>query len=37
MQYRLHVYGRIYRKIAYLDIQMTKDISLEELGEKEGK
>lgn len=36
MQYRLHVYGRIYRKVAYLDTQMPKETSLAQLAENEG-
>lgn len=35
MQYRLHVYGRIYRKGAFLDTRMTKETSLDQLVEKE--
>lgn len=31
MQYRLHVYGRIYGKVAFLDTQMTKETSLDQL------
>lgn len=34
MQYRLHVYGRLYRKVAYLDTQMTKETGLDQLVEK---
>lgn len=36
MQYRLHVYGRIYRKVAYLDTQMPKETGLAQLAENEG-
>lgn len=34
MQYRLHVYGRTYRKVAYLDTQTMKESCLDQLVEK---
>jgi len=34
MQYRLRVYGRIYRKVAFLDTQSSKETSLDQLVKK---
>lgn len=34
MQYRLRVYGRTYRKVAYLDTQTMKESCLDQLAEK---